>query len=123
MAAGPQRDDHALIGGFHRWLAHAGVVDGRLRVARVVGVRRPSSGWTNETLIVELGGPVGIVVVRMPALVPSFPDQDIGLEAAVMRALASSPVPVPEVLAIERDPHWLGAPFVVMTHVAGHVLG
>ena len=121
MAAGPVRDDGALAEAFGRWCTQA---DGELRGARVTGVRRPSSGWTNETVVVELAhAPVGAVVVRMPALVPSFPDHDVGLEAAVLRALAHSDVPVPAVFAVEDDDAWLGAPFVVVEHVDGHVVG
>ncbi len=72
----------------------------------------------------ELSAPAQrTVVLRMPPLVPSFPEHDVAVEAAVLRALAGSPVPAPAVVAVELDERWLGAPFVMMAHVDGHVLG
>jgi aminoglycoside phosphotransferase (APT) family kinase protein len=123
MGAGPARDDAALVAGFDRWLsAH----DGPLSGAHVAALRRPSSGWTNETVMFDLAGAADgerSVVVRLPALVASFPDQQIDLEPAVMRALGTAAVPVPGVVAVEHDASLLGAPFAVIECVAGNVVG
>jgi aminoglycoside phosphotransferase (APT) family kinase protein len=43
-------------------------------------------------------------------------------EAQVIESLASSPVPVPTILAIGDDPDILGAPFFVMSYVDGDVV-
>ncbi|HEY1737401.1 MAG TPA: phosphotransferase [Acidimicrobiia bacterium] len=127
MAAGPVRDDDALAAGLQRWLAHSdAAASGQLRGARIDTLRRPSSGWTNETVIVDLS-PAGLAVrtavLRMPPVVSSFPDQDVAFEAAVLQSLAPTPVPVPAVIATELDEQWVGAPFVAMTCVDGHVVG
>lgn len=130
MAAGPVRDDEALVAGFERWLAQCDEgAGGELRGARVEALRRPSSGWTNETVMVDLAAATSArsvartVVVRMPPIVSSFPDQDVAFEASVLRALASTRVPVPSVFATELDAQWLGAPFAVMACIDGHVVG
>ena len=44
---------------------------------------------------------------------------DMGREARVLRALESTPVPVPTVLAMCEDESVLGAPFFVMSYVEG----
>ncbi len=59
------------------------------------------------------------VVVRLPPLVPSFPEYELHDQAAVLGALAASTVPVPEVVAVEDDAAYLGVPFLVMSFVAG----
>src|SRR4051794_35430885 len=116
MAAGPMRDDIVLVDGVNRWLASRG--------KSVTRMRRPSSGWTNETVMFDVREPAETLVVRLPALVPSFPDQDIDVEAAVPRTLArGAAVPTPGLIAVEHDDSWLGAPFVVMSFVAGNVVG
>ncbi len=50
-----------------------------------------------------------------------FPEYDVAQQFGMMRALADTPVPVPEVLWLEEDPSALGAPFYVMTRVEGRV--
>src|SRR4051812_45686191 len=95
MAAGPVRDDAELIAGLDRWLAGRG--------QRVVAIGRPASGWTNETVMVDVGDPAQTLVVRMPPRVASFPDADVAFEAAVMGELAGSSIAVPGVVAVERD--------------------
>ena len=126
MAAGPVRDDDALAAGLERWLEQEDGAAGALRGAHMDALRRPSSGSTNETVMVDLtlarSAPV-TVVVRMPPLVSSFPDQDVAFEAAVLGALGSTPVPVPAVIATELDEQSVGAPFAVMAFVDGHVVG
>jgi len=102
--------------------------------SRVERIERPDSGWSSDTLLTTIrpaidgvadGEPVSELVVRVaPAPeVSSFPADDFDLQAAVMRALRLSGLPVPTVLAVESDPDWLGTPFLVMTRAPGRVVG
>jgi aminoglycoside phosphotransferase (APT) family kinase protein len=89
-----------------------------------VRVRRPSAGWSNETLLVEtLGDPQPELpeqfVVRLPPLIAAFPDHERSFEAQVLTMLASHGVPVPGVELVEHDEQWLGAPFLVMELLHG----
>ena len=59
------------------------------------------------------GKPVAELVVRVapaPAMA-SFPADDFDLQAAVMRVIETSGLPVPTVLAVENDSGWLETPF------------
>jgi aminoglycoside phosphotransferase (APT) family kinase protein len=59
----------------------------------------------------------------MPPSVPTWPSYDLEAQARVLEALAPTAIPVPRVIAFEADEHWLGAPFLVMSHEAGRVGG
>ncbi len=132
MAAGSVRDDDELGRALESWLAHRfpDRLDGH-----VDAVRRPKAGWTNETVLADLswvasGGAPGsptrhadTIVVRLPPIVPSFPHYALDDQAAVLRALAGGPIPVPDVVAVEDDAAWLGAPFIVMSCVSGRPVG
>lgn len=126
MTAGRLRDDEALVAGLVRWTV-ARRPD--RRDVRVDALRRPSAGWTNETVLVDLsweaggGRSVAQLVVRLPPVVPSFPEHDLHAQARVHEVLSGAGMPVPRPLAVEDDPAWLGAPFFVMEQVAGTVVG
>ena len=60
------------------------------------------------------------VVVRRPPAGPILPTaHDVVREARIVRALAPTLVPVPDVLAIVDDPSLIGAPFAVYEMVEG----
>lgn len=126
MTAGRLRDDAALVAGLVRWTV-ARRPD--RRAVRVDALRRPSAGWTNETVLVDLSWEAGgrrsveRLVVRLPPVVPSFPEHDLHAQARVHEVLSAAGMPVPRPLAVEDDPAWLGAPFLVMEQVAGTVVG
>ena len=90
-----------------------------------LGVSRPSGGgWSNDTLFVDLPeGPHRRVVVRLAPTGPAmFPAYDLSHQIAVMRHLAADGrVPVPALLADDRDGAMLGRPAFVMAFVAGRV--
>jgi aminoglycoside phosphotransferase (APT) family kinase protein len=53
----------------------------------------------------------------------NLPAGSIELQHAVMAALhRGAAIPVPDILPLERDPAWLGAPFYLMEYVAGVTL-
>ena len=79
-----------------------------------------AGGKSNLTYVVA--SPAGEVVLRRPPLGHVLPTaHDMVREHTVMAALAGSPVPVPRMLHLHRDPALLGAPFYVMEKVDGYV--
>jgi aminoglycoside phosphotransferase (APT) family kinase protein len=63
------------------------------------------------------------VVVRRPPRGPLPPSaHDVLREARLLRALESTPVRVPKVLAVCDDPAVIGAPFYVMERIEGDVI-
>jgi aminoglycoside phosphotransferase (APT) family kinase protein len=86
-----------------------------------------AGGYSNEVIFVTAtyrtdDGPVeDRLVVRLPPIGPAlFPTYDLAMQVAVQRAVAAHGVPVPEPIIHERDPSWLGAPFLVMPRIDGH---
>jgi aminoglycoside phosphotransferase (APT) family kinase protein len=97
-----------------KFLAAAGLCAGPL-TARPVG-----DGHSNLTFLVSDGRRQ--VVVRLPPPPPLPPGaHDVLREATLIRALAGSTVPVPEVLATAEAGEVIDAPFFVMSFVAGPV--
>lgn len=97
---------------------------------QVSPLQRPGGGISNETYFVDVqyrqqGQPVErTLVLRWPPKgVTAFPREvyDMGRQYRLLRALASTTVPVPPVLGLEEDANVLGAPFYVMDKVQGWV--
>ena len=79
-----------------------------------------SGGRSNLTYLVTDG--VRTWVVRRPPMGHVLDTaHDMGREYRVMAALGSSEVPVPEMVALCREPEVIGAPFYVMSYVEGTV--
>lgn len=121
----PRRDDARLADGLTRWLAaHRG-----MRGVVVDHLERPSVGYSAHTVLFrarwEDDGPVTEhLVLRMaPTVAGLFPDYDLGVQHAAQQAAAAAGVPTAAPLALEVDPAWLGAPFLVMPRVDGHIIG
>src|SRR5436305_7792881 len=76
-----------------------------------------------SNLTFELAGPAGELILRRPPsgeLLPSA--HDMGREARVQTALATTGVPVPEIVAQETTSALLGVPFYIMRKVVGRVV-
>lgn len=87
---------------------------------KVCTTERIPGGKSNLTFFVR--SPAGEVVLRRPPLGHVLPTaHDMGREVRVLRALAGTDVPVPQVLLHETDDRLLGQPFYVMRKVDGHV--
>jgi aminoglycoside phosphotransferase (APT) family kinase protein len=125
-------DVATLTQGLDGWLAQWAPAN--RAVSRVEHIERPESGWSSDILLTTVrpaidvkgdGNLIAELVVRVaPApAVASFPADDFDLQAAVMRALRTSGLPVPTVLAVENGSGWLGTPFLVMTRAPGRVAG
>src|SRR5271170_7236133 len=79
-----------------------------------------SGGKSNLTS--ELTSEAGTVVLRRPPDGPLLPRaHDMGREARVQRALATTSVPVPGIV-FEDPGELIGVPFYVMEKVDGHVV-
>ena len=97
------------------FLDERGIGAGRLEVERI------GEGHSNITFLVRRGD--ARVVLRRPPRPPLPPSaHDVLREARLLRALESTPVRVPEVLAVGDDEGVLGVPFYVMEEIHGSVL-
>lgn len=124
MSAGSGLDD-ALVAGLADWLTRErGHVD-----VEVQGLHRPRSGYSSETIFADaVWTHAGTrerraLVVRMaPPGASSFPHFDLTSQWQAQQAAAAAGIPVANPV-LETDPAWLGAPFVLMDRVDGHVVG
>jgi aminoglycoside phosphotransferase (APT) family kinase protein len=92
-----------------------GIGAGRVEVERI------GEGHSNITFLVKRGD--ARVVLRRPPRPPLPPSaHDVLREARLLRALESTPVRVPRVVAVGDDEDVLGVPFYVMEEVHGSVL-
>ena len=86
----------------------------------------PAGGHSNELLFVtvELDLDTGVeradVVVRLvPSGPPLFPEYNLAMQVAVQAEMEAAGVPVASPIILERDPSWLGRPFIVLPVVDG----
>jgi aminoglycoside phosphotransferase (APT) family kinase protein len=92
-----------------------GLGEGRVEVERI------GEGHSNFTFLVRRGETR--VVLRRPPRPPLPPSaHDVLREARLLRALESTPVRVPRVLAVGDDESVLGVPFYVMEEMKGSVV-
>ena len=99
-----------------RWLDGEGLAAGLpLDVARI------TTGHSNETFLVRRGGREWIL--RRPPRVPLAPTaHDMAREARLLRALATTPVPAPRLVAACLDADVIGAPFHLTERLDGVVV-
>jgi aminoglycoside phosphotransferase (APT) family kinase protein len=132
VATGATRDDAALGAGLARWVeacpdvvrslaGAAGAESGEVPV--LTGLARAQGGQANETVLVDIGPRHPGLVVRLPPLQPTFPDYDLGPQALVQNAVASSGVPAPAPAIVVAEPDWIGSPFLAMPRVVGDIPG
>lgn len=122
-----QRDLEQDAPKFFRWLRARLPGASDVRMSPLVAPQ--SSGFSNETLLFDLGftrdgerHERGLVVRIQPTGYQVFPEYDLRLQYETMRLLASTDVPVPEVFWLEEgDTSIFGAPFYVMGRVEGRV--
>ena len=75
-----------------------------------------------SNLTYRVSSSAGDVILRRPPLGHVLPTaHDMTREYTAMAALAPTPVPVPKMLHLCREPELLGQPFYVMEAVEGHV--
>jgi aminoglycoside phosphotransferase (APT) family kinase protein len=101
-----ERDLDELRTGIERWLDRP-----------VTTLVRPDPGYSCETVIVD-----DDLVLRMPPAGDGiFPRYDLPQQAKVQDAAGAAGIPVAGPTRVERDPSFLGAPFVAMPFVAGAI--
>ncbi len=94
-----------------------GAADAPLHAELIAG------GRSNLTYVISQDGTDRTWVLRRPPLGHVVATaHDMGREFRVLRGLAGTDVPVPEVCALGDDPEVSDAPFYVMEHVHGQVL-
>jgi aminoglycoside phosphotransferase (APT) family kinase protein len=86
-----------------------------------VGLAQFEGGQSNPTYLIDVGEGRKLVLRRKPpgTLLPSA--HAVDREFRIMRALASSQVPVPDCLALCEDPEVIGSAFYVMEYVEGRI--
>jgi aminoglycoside phosphotransferase (APT) family kinase protein len=124
-------DDPGTAEGLTRWLGERRHEGDPVTVSRL---HRPTAGYSSETLVAELvpepsgardgsgGEPQRLVLRLAPAEHSTFADYDLVPQFEAQQAAASAGVAVADPV-LERDPSWLGAPFLAMTYVEGHIIG
>jgi aminoglycoside phosphotransferase (APT) family kinase protein len=125
MALTQQSDDSALQAGFTRWLSRRqGTSD-----LTVSGLHRPSAGYSSETIILDASWSTSedrhsaSFVIRMaPAVAGTFRHYDLVSQCQAQMSAAAAGVPVADPV-VETDTRWIGAPFMVMPRVEGHIIG
>lgn len=95
-------------------LSAAGLVEGPVTLERI------GDGHSNLTYAVTDGA--RSIVLRRPPL-PPFPTgaHDVAREARIQRALAHTPVPVPEILLVDDAQQVMDVAYYVMEHLDGDV--
>lgn len=90
----------------------------------IMGVQQVAGGASRETWMFDAVWRDGdgeqrreLIVRRDP--VAGLLDSDRDLEFAVYQAVQNTPVPVPPVYWLERDPQWLDRPFFIMGRMPG----
>ena len=92
--------------------------------AEVLALHRVEGGASNVILRAPLASaPLPAVLLRLQRERGIFEPYDVVREAAVLRCLAPSPVPVPAVVGEEPGREALGAPFVVLEWVDAPHMG
>lgn len=124
MTTGGRRELDDIRSGLLAWCAIH-----RRDVVRhgIEALSHPTAGMSNETVIVQCGPladgqPGPRFVVRLPPLYPTFPDHDFTAQAEVQSAVARLGIPTAEA-TVERDPSFLGSPFIVMPFLDGDIPG
>ncbi|MEO6952818.1 MAG: phosphotransferase [Polyangia bacterium] len=108
--------EHGLdLAALERWLATQVAVEGPLVAERIGG------GQSNPTFHVRAANDRYVLRMKPPGvLVPSA--HAVEREYLVMRALATTDVPVPPLVGLCEDASVLGTAFYVMKHVDGRIL-
>jgi aminoglycoside phosphotransferase (APT) family kinase protein len=124
MASTQQRDLEDVAPGVVRWLAERRDLAG----AELTRCEWASGGLSSETVMVDARGRDGerarresIVVRLAPAGPGAFPQYDLGAQAAAQRVAAAHGVATAVPVEYERDPSYVGAEFLVMPAVDGHI--
>jgi len=125
MAPVEGRNDAEVVAGLAGWLTHREDLPGLL----LGDLRRPSAGYSSDTILVDATWSVGRTRHRRPLVIRmeptgggTFRHYDLVSQWQAQTAAAAAGVPVADPV-VETDARWLGAPFMVMRRVDGHIIG
>ena len=117
--------DADVAAGLARWLT----VTRGLADVSITGLERPVAGYSSETIFADAhwtadgAAHLGRLVVRMAPRGPgTFADYDLRPQWQAQMAASRVGVPVADPV-LEPDTHWMGAPFILMSRIEGHVIG
>jgi aminoglycoside phosphotransferase (APT) family kinase protein len=124
MVEPPPRDDSMIAEGLIRWLS-----DRSDRADVSLGeLSRPSAGFSSETIFVEAAWVAGgarhgasFVLRTAPPAPGSFRHYDLSAQFQAQEAAAAAGVTVADPV-FEPDPRWIGAPFILMPRIDGHII-
>ncbi|MGH9016834.1 MAG: phosphotransferase family protein [Acidimicrobiales bacterium] len=98
----------------------------------VVTVTQPATGLSSETLLLDVDWPGAdredppgqrSLVARLPPDGDGlFPVYDLSAQGRVQEMVADAGLPAVVPLAVELDPSWVGAPFLLMPRIEGQVV-
>lgn len=121
-----RRDPAELREGLVRWLRTSRPDAEDVRVGPL---RKPASGWSSDTFMLDVVWVVGgeerqepLVVRLPPAGGGIFPAYDLSRQATAQAALSTTSIPVARPVAVELDETWVGAPFLLMERAFGFTL-
>jgi aminoglycoside phosphotransferase (APT) family kinase protein len=92
-------------------------------------LERPSIGYSSLTVLFRARWDgdeptTEHLVLRMaPTGAGLHPDYDLAVQRAAQDAAGAAGVPIAAPLVTDSDPAWLGAPFMVMPRIDGHIVG
>ncbi|MEV6278808.1 phosphotransferase family protein [Nocardia sp. NPDC051832] len=98
------------------------IVQQHIPGSAISGWKRAEQGFATETYLfdaVDAEGATTGLVFRRPPEASLFPDYDLRRQFLVMKRLAGTGLPVPEVRWIEPDDTALGTPYFVMDRIDG----
>ncbi len=123
--SGLSEADSELAERFGRWWAEHHQVPGPV----VTNLHRPAAGYSSETIFLDVtwstatGSTRVPTVIRLaPATAGTFANYDLESQWQAQHAAAAAGVPVADP-HLETESRWLGAPFITMPRVEGHVVG
>jgi aminoglycoside phosphotransferase (APT) family kinase protein len=122
-------DDGRVAEGLARWLSERDPSGGAVSVTRL---DRPAAGYSSDTLVAEVtrvgtsgaaeAEPERVVLRLAPTEGGTFADYDVVPQFEAQQAAAATGVAVADPV-LESDSSWLGAPFLTMAYVEGHIVG
>ncbi|EKF22129.1 phosphotransferase enzyme family protein [Mycolicibacterium hassiacum DSM 44199] len=120
------RDWQAVLHGFQRWLTEHWPTADAITVTMADAVR--TNGFSSESALLNVSWrgaegerSRGLVLRLPPAGDGVFPSYDLVRQARTMELARKNGVPAPEIVAVEEDPEYAGAPFLAMELVSGRI--
>ncbi len=124
MVEPPLPDDSAIAEGLIRWLG-ARWDRGDVSVGEF---RRPSAGFSSQTILVEatwvdegVRQEAPLVLRTVPPGAGTFRHYDLAAQFQAQLAAAAAGVTIADPV-FEPDPGWIGTPFILMPRIDGHII-